>query len=314
MRRESALALSLASVSGLFAAVGAYNWAPEQSGLPRAEIVAAPTIPLTTVVVAKEDFGFGTELVKEKLEEVQWPAGSVPKGSFNSISALFAEHDNRVVLEAMRTSEPILSGKVTGPGQRASLSTMLGDGMKAVTIRVNDVVGVGGFVLPGDRVDVLLTNNNKDADGQPKKPDDEVETVAYTDLLLQNVRVLAVDQLADTKKNAPVVAHTVTVEASLQDAQKITLAASVGNLSLVLRDESSTVSTSDLKRVTAFDLSGDSGDKGRVTTFQPTNAVAAPTAPVSGEERPARSTMTKINIVRSVEQKEYIVRRSSGEE
>ena len=314
MRRESALALSLAAVSGLFAAVGAYNWAPEQTAAPKEEI-AGPGIALTTVVVAKEDFGFGKALTKENLDEVQWPAGSVPKGSFNSINALFAEHDNRVVIEAIRTSEPILSGKVTGPGQRASLSTLLADGMKAVTIKVNDVAGVGGFVLPGDRVDILLTNNNKDADGQPKNDGDETVTVAYTDLLLQNVRVLAVDQLADTKKNDPVVAHTVTVEASMQDAQKVTLAATVGNLSLVLRDEGTAVSASNMKRVTAFDLSGDSGDKDRLATLQPTNAVAVPAAPVSGGTPPPT---VKINIVRSVdkklEQKEYIVRRSASEE
>ncbi len=305
MRRESALALSLAAVSGLFAAVGAYNWAPEQSGLPRTEIVAAPTIPLTTVVVAKEDFGFGTALAKEKLQEVQWPEGSVPKGSFKTVDALFKEHENRVVIEAMRTNEPILSGKVTGPGQRASLSTMLGDGMKAVTIRVNDVIGVGGFVLPGDHVDIFMTHDGKAPSDKP-----EAATPAFTDLLLQNLRVLAVDQIADPKKDAPVVARTVTVEANMQDAQKITLASTVGNLSLVLRKEGSTASASDWKRVTANDLAGDSGDKDRVATLEPTNAVAGAAAPVSGT--------AKINIVRSVdqklEQKEYTVRRITSDQ
>ena len=303
MRRESALALSLAAVSGLFAAIGAYNWAPDQSGLPRTEIVAAPTIPLTTVVVAKEDLVFGTQLAKEKLLEIKWPAGSVPKGSFTSVDALFAEHQNRVVIEAMRTSEPILSGKVTGPGQRASLSTMLGEGMKAVTIRVNDVIGVGGFVLPGDHVDIFMTHDGKAPTDKP-----EAATPAFTDLLIQNLRVLGVDQIADPKKDAPVVARTVTVEASMQDAQKITLASTVGNLSLVLREEGSTVSAADWKRVTANDLSGDSGDKNRIATFQPTNTVAASQSPVSV------SATAKINIVRSVENKEYTVRRSVSEE
>jgi pilus assembly protein CpaB len=308
MRRESALALSLAAVSGLFAAIGAYNWAPDQSGLPRTEIVAAPTIPLTTVVVAKEDLAFGTQLAKDKLLEMQWPTASVPKGSFSTIDAFFTEHQNRVVIEAIRGNEPVLSGKVTGPGQRASLSTMLGEGMKAVTIRVNDVIGVGGFVLPGDHVDIFMTHDGKAPADKP-----EAATPAFTDLLLQNLRVLAVDQIADPKKDAPVVARTVTVEASMQDAQRITLASSVGNLSLVLREEGSTASNLDWKRVTANDLSGDSGDKSRVATFQPTNTVAAPDAPVEG--KPATA---KINIVRSVdqklEQKEYTVRRSASEE
>ena len=304
MRRESALALSLAAVSGLFAAVGAYNWAPEQNGLPQTEIVAAPAIPLTTVVVAKEDFSFGTALARDKLLEIQWPEGSVPKGSFQTVDALFKEHESRVVIEAMRTNEPILSGKVTGPGQRASLSTMLGDGMKAVTIRVNDVIGVGGFVLPGDHVDIFMTHDGKASSDKP-----EAATPAFTDLLLQNLRVLAVDQIADPKKDAPVVARTVTVEASMQDAQRITLASSVGNLSLVLRKEGSTASAGDLKRVTANDLSGDSGDKGRLVTLVPTNAVAGAAPPVSGGGQTA-----KINVVRSVENKEYTVRRSVSEE
>ncbi len=307
MRRESALALSLAAVSGVFAAVGAYNWAPEQNGIVKTEVIAAPSIPLTTVVVAKEDFGFGAQLVKEKLEQVQWPEGSVPKGSFKTVDALFKEHENRVVIDAMRASEPILSGKVTGPGQRASLSNMLGEGMKAVTIRVNDVIGVGGFVLPGDHVDIFMTHDGKAPADKP-----EAATPAFTDLLLQNLRVLAVDQIADPKKDAPVVARTVTVEASMQDAQKITLASTVGNLSLVLREEGSTASAADWKRVTANELSGDSGDKPRVATMQPTNAVAGAAAPVSGEER--TPAMAKINIVRSVdqklEQKEYTVRRT----
>ena len=93
----------------------------------------------------------------------------------------------------------MLSSKITGPGQRATLSAMLSDGMKAVTIRVNDVEGVAGFVLPGERVDVVLTRTGE-------------KNNAVNDVVLQNVRVLAVDQLADQRADKPAVVQAVTLE------------------------------------------------------------------------------------------------------
>src|SRR5262249_8217490 len=127
-----------------------------------------------------------------------------------------------------------------GPGQRASLSALIKEGMTAVTVRVNEILGVAGFVLPGDRVNVLLTRSDKDR-GQ------------YTDVLMQDVRVLAVNQLADDKTEKPMVAKAVTLEVSMEDAQKLVLAANVGNISLTLRqagagpgDITRRVTTSDL--------------------------------------------------------------------
>ena len=128
----------------------------------------------------------------------------------------------RVALTAIEPNEPVLSSKITGPGQRATLSAMLRDGMKAVTVRVNDVDGVGGFVLPGDHVDVVLTRQIDKAN-------------ATTEVVLQNVRVLAIDQIADERADKPSVAKAVTLEVDVVGAQKISLAASVGSLSLMLR-------------------------------------------------------------------------------
>jgi pilus assembly protein CpaB len=102
------------------------------------------------------------------------------------------------------------------------LSALVRDGMKAVTIRVNDVEGVGGFVLPGDRVDVVLTRQVD-------------KTSASNDLVLQNARVLAVDQVADERADKPTVAKAVTLEVDMVGAQKLSLASSVGSLSLMLR-------------------------------------------------------------------------------
>ena len=127
-----------------------------------------------------------------------WPSGVLPTGAFAKIGDVLAG-GKRIVLTAIEPNEPVLSVKITGPGQRATLSALVGPGMKAVTIRVNDVDGVGGFVLPGDRVDVALTRQ-VDKDN------------ASTQVLLQNVRVLAIDQVADERASNPAVAKSVTLE------------------------------------------------------------------------------------------------------
>src|SRR5207247_2597579 len=138
-------------------------------------------------------------------------------------------------------NEPILGSKITGPGQRATLSAMLRDGMKAVTIRVNDVEGVAGFVLPGDRVDVALTRQNDKAG-------------ATSDVVLQNARVLAIDQVADERSDKPSVVKAVTLEVDTPAAQKLSLAASIGTLSLMLR-KAGEANPEFTRRVTTNDLS-----------------------------------------------------------
>jgi len=144
--------------------------------------------------------------------------------------------DRRVVLSAIEENEPVLGWKITGPGQRASLSALIGDDMKAVTIRVNDVLGVAGFVLPGERVDILLTRTEAQEVGDKVA----VQQNSFTDVLLRNVRVLAVDQLADDRTEKPTPAKAVTIEVGTEQAQKLVLAASVGQLALALRSAGST--------------------------------------------------------------------------
>ena len=145
-----------------------------------------------------------------------------------------------MVLAAIEPNEPLLSVKITGAGQRATLSALVRDGMKAVTIRVNDVEGVGGFVLPGDRVDVVLTRQVD-------------KTSASNDLVLQNARVLAIDQVADERADKPTVAKAVTLEVDMVGAQKLSLASSVGTLSLMLR-KAGEASAGTSRRVTLEDL------------------------------------------------------------
>ena len=129
------------------------------------------------IVVASKSLRFGNELTPQVLHEIPWAEEAMPGGAFSRIADVLAG-GKRVVLAPIEVNEPILSVKITGPGQRATLSALVAPGMKAVTIRVNDVDGVGGFVLPGDRVDIALT----------RQTDKEN---ASTQVVLQNAKVLA---------------------------------------------------------------------------------------------------------------------------
>jgi pilus assembly protein CpaB len=233
MRPNSILILAIAIVMGGIAALLARNWL-----LSRTQ--AANTT--TTIVVAAAEVPFGTELTDANVQEIPWAAKVFPAGSFSSKQALFKD-GHRVSLATIQQNEPILSSKITGPNQRASLSTLLDKDKRAITIRVDDVRGVAGFILPNDRVDVVLIRSEADASGRRQ-----------SDLLLQDVKVIAVDQIASQQKDNPVVAKAVTVEVTPYQAQKISLATNVGTLSLILRKagDSNVVANS---RVTETDLS-----------------------------------------------------------
>jgi pilus assembly protein CpaB len=206
----------------------------------------APGLDTKTVVVAAAPLRFGTVLTADALAEVQWPAASVPPGAFTSRDALLGPGGKRTVLASISKSEPVLSSKITGPGQRGSLSAVIEDDKRAITVRVDDVVGVAGFVQPDDRVDVLWTRFDRPASGKLEM------APAYTDVLLQNVRVLAVDQLADRGSQAKP-AKAVTVEVTAQEAQKVALASQAGQLSLALRQSGSSVSAAS-RRINLDDL------------------------------------------------------------
>jgi pilus assembly protein CpaB len=179
----------------------------------------------------------------------------------------------RVALAAIEPNEPMLRSKITGPGQRATLSAMLRDGLKAVTIRVNDVDGVGGFVLPGDHVDVELTR-------QVDKRN------ATNEVVLQGVRVLAIDQIADERLEKPAVVKAVTLEVDVIGGQKLALASSVGTLSLVLRKAGEN-NAEYARRITLSDL-------------------GTPSTPLAQAPKGANGIVT-VTVTRAVTRQEYSV-------
>jgi pilus assembly protein CpaB len=233
----------LAGVFGVLAVVLANIWLANQ----RSAIAQTGEVPRDTVVVASVPLKFGDTLSADKLREVAWPTGAVPTGAFKTTKDLLAGEGSKQALQAIGVNEPILANKITGPGQRATLSAVLGEGMKAVSIRVNDVLGVAGFVFPGDRVDVLLTRTVRNADGADQ---------SFVDVLLQSMKVLAVDQVADESKDSPTVVKAVTLEVSTKDAQKLTLAAGAGQLSLALRQAAASKGET-TERVTVSDLTAE---------------------------------------------------------
>ena len=229
MRASTIVMIGFAVLFGLLAVVMAQSWLNSQADA-RLRSLEASKRPLATqtIVVAGRPLRYGNELSAQALREIVWPQAELPDGAFAKM------------LAAIEVNEPILSVKITGPGQRATLSALLHDGMKAVTIRVNDVDGVGGFVLPGDHVDVALTRQ-VDKDN------------ASTQVVLQDVRVLAIDQSADQRTANPAVAKSATLEVDTVGAQKLGLAGSIGTLSLLLRKAGETSSEKPL-RVTLKDL------------------------------------------------------------
>ena len=249
MRASTIVMIAVAVVFGVLAVFFAQTWLNRQAEL-RAKNFEAQKKPMATntIVVAKSPLRFGTPLTAQVLREVAWPEGAIPSGSFASIEALLAD-GKRSVLASIEPNEPIISTKLTGAGQKATLSAVIQDGMKAVTVRVNDVEGVAGFVLPGDRVDVLVTR--------------QVEKVSGSnDVVLQNVKVLAVDQIADDRVDKPTLVKAVTLEVDTVAAQKLALAASVGSLALVLR-KAGDPNEENSRRITLIDIG--SGSKGTAT-------------------------------------------------
>jgi len=239
VRSSTIVMIGFAVVFGLLAVFLAQSWLNSQAEM-RMRNLEAQKKPMATqtIVVASKPLRFGNELGAMSLREMPWPEGQVPAGAFSKISDVMSS-GKRVVLTAIEANEPILASKITGPGQRATLSAVLQDGMKAVTVRVNDVEGVAGFVLPGDRVDVMLTRQQ--------------EKNSSTDVVLQNVRVLAVDQVADERADKPSLAKAITLEVEVAWAQKLALAATVGTLALALR-KAGEATEQNTRRITLSDL------------------------------------------------------------
>ena len=178
------------------------------------------------IAVAAVDVQLGSKLVPEMLRMVEWPSSSVPPGAFTQV----AELDGRVVKSSVTRGEPIIEGKLAPAGTQGGLSAVVADGKRAMTVRVNDVIGVAGFALPGNHVDIMVNTVNE---GNRRGDQDK----AISKIVLERILVLAVAQEASRDETKPKVVNAVTLEVTPSQAENLDLARSVGTLSLVLRNQ-----------------------------------------------------------------------------
>jgi pilus assembly protein CpaB len=239
VRTGTLVMLIVALLFGGLAVFIAKAWLANQQVQVAQQAVPEPVkVETQKIVVAKKELHFGEPVTPEVVGEIDWPATAVPEGAFPTVAEMNKD-GTRVVLTPIGPNEPILNWKVSGPGSRASLSALVKEGMRAVTIRLNDTSGVAGFVLPGDRVDVLYTRGGG--------------TETSIDVLFQNVRVLAINQNVDEKSGNPLEGRTATLELTPLDAQKLSLAQTTGGLTFTLRAAGS-LDTAPARRVVEAEL------------------------------------------------------------
>jgi len=197
-------------------------------GTRKAQVAQAQAGVGSPVVVAQAPISRGGIIQPAQLKVVNYPAGSVPAGAFTAISQLTGGKDQqRIALRDLGPDEPVLATRVTLPGGKLNLATELSPGMQAVTFHSNAVAGVGGFVLPNDRVDIMLSRS--------VGGDNNSHAMPLTQVIAENIRVLGVDQSDDQEQSKPVVAGAITIEVTPEQAQQITLAQTMGSVTLALR-------------------------------------------------------------------------------
>lgn len=269
MNRQTWMALGVAVIIGLVAVVLTNSFLT-------GSVNGRTPDGMVKVAVAGLPLDYGTELRQENIRFINYPKDALPEGSFSNAADLIGPGKQRVALTPIAANELILSNKVTGPGAGASIAALLPAGKRAVSVKINDVSGVAGFIQPSDSVDVLITRQITGRD----------RTQQVTDVLLQNTRVIAMGSRAkNDSAGKPAPAKTATLEVTPLEAQKLALGQQVGDLSLVLRkpgeqDDPLAISTVSLEDLRYGTYAG---------TYRPQLAVAGLTAPPSPGWTPVRA-------------------------
>lgn len=202
----------LIGISLILAAIAAFFVAHLSRG---PELAAGPK-----VVIASSTIQAGTALTESQLSVLNWPTVSTPAGVFSETKPLI----QRYARQTIEPGELILESKLASADSKGGLASMITAGKRAISVRVNDVVGVAGFALPGNYVDILVSA--KDSSGN-----------AFSKIALNRVKVLAVAQDTTADAAKPKVVNAVTLELTPSESEQLDLARSIGSLSLVLRNE-----------------------------------------------------------------------------
>lgn len=207
--------LIVALLAGGALAFGTYNYL---QNVP----VKTVTVPTKRVVVANADLPLGSELRSDDLKTIEWPASAAPEGSFEDAKALIG----RGLISSIVRHEPILPGKLSSKEAGSGLPPIIPTGKRAMSVRVNEVIGVAGYVLPGTRVDVIATQASNRGEDMTSK------------VVLSNVQVLTAGTRVehDTKENKPMQVTVVTLVVTPEEAEKLTLASTEGKIQLALRN------------------------------------------------------------------------------
>lgn len=210
IKKRGMILLTLSLVLGLGAAVVARGWVIEQATKDRDSV--------TTVVAASMAIPFGTKVTERHLKTIEMPKNAAPPGSFS----LMEEVIDKVSSQPILAGEILMRARFVDQGEGSTLAALVGKNMRAVTVRVDDVIGVAGFLLPGNRVDIVASRK----EGRR----------AVTSTILRNINVLAVDQTASANDNEPVIVRAVTLEMTPEQAETLVKGREEGSIQLTLRN------------------------------------------------------------------------------
>jgi len=211
------IVLALAVAAGGTFAYGTYQY---MQNVPKS--TPGASIPTSAVIVAASDLQLGAALRQEDLRAIQWPSDAVPAGAFGKPEDLIG----RGLIQPVVANELFLPSKLASKEAGAGLPPVIPEGQRALSVRVNDVVGVAGYVLPGTRVDVVATVNPT-----------QQQTDVTSKVILTNVQVLAAGtKIEQDEKNKPIAVSVVTLLVNPDEAERLTLASTEGKIQLALRN------------------------------------------------------------------------------
>ncbi len=272
--KRAIIMLALSVLLGIAAVMLAARWMGQQAASDK-----------TTVLVASRDMELGQAITPIMLESVPWPKGAVPTGAFDDPKKL----EGRVVRISIFKGEPVLAPKLAPEGTKAGLDSVIKTGHRAITVKVNEVVGVAGFLAPGSYVDLLV--NFRDEHDKP-----------MSRVVLERIMVLAIAQEAQRPdESKPRVVNAVTLEVTPEQAEKIDLARNIGTLSLILRNQVDTVdaATDGVRQQNLF--AAEAPPPVVAAAPAPVKKVVRRAAPKPVAVKPAEEPSSRVEVIRGLQ-------------
>ncbi len=260
MRSRGVVTLILAVLAGLVAMLMAARMMGSQGGKS------------SRIAVAAVDLAPGVVLTAEMVKLVDWPQSHAPRGAVNDVKVL----TGRVTKATVIAGEPLLDARLAPVGAKGGLSALLSPGKRAMTVKVNEVVGVSGFAVPGNYVDVLVNTKGGSGAAPARGSDNTISKI-----VLERMLVLAVAQEVERDATKPKVVGAVTLEVTPEQAEALDLARNIGTLSLVLRNQNEAETAGTLGATRADVLGGAPASEPAAVAIQPRATRVARNVPVT---------------------------------